>query len=214
MKKLSLALALTLVLVSPISLVMAQDTMMKDDSSVSDSMMQNDESSSDSMMAKDDSTSKMMEETMEPQEVKTFDLFWPVAAGKVPGDSLYFLKTLKENLRELLIFSKYQKTDYNIVLVEKRMAEAEKLLLENNDVNNFSKALDMAESKRMKVLDLLSQLKADGTDTSSLYDRFQSSLNKQTELLNYWKTKTKDNAQEVVNKSLEEVSASLSKLQS
>src|SRR5688500_13173828 len=68
--------------------------------------------------------------------VNSFDLFCPISAGKVAGDSLYFLKNLKENIRGVFIFDDFKKIEYNIVLTEKRAVEAEKLFLDKKDYTN------------------------------------------------------------------------------
>lgn len=65
-----------------------------------------------------------------PQEVSSYELFWPVTAGKTLGDSLYGLKIFKEKLRGAFIFGKLQKLDYSLFLATKRVVEAEKLLNE------------------------------------------------------------------------------------
>ncbi len=77
--------------------------------------------------------------------VSSFNLFWPVVAGKTMQSKLYFLKIWKENLRGLLIFGPAQKADYNIFLSTKRSLEAEVLMKGNvNDLAN--KTLDSAVS--------------------------------------------------------------------
>lgn len=63
-------------------------------------------------------------------EISSFELFWPVVAGKTMSDSFYFVKSLKEGLREKLIFGSAQKADYSVFLATKRIVEAEKLILE------------------------------------------------------------------------------------
>lgn len=67
----------------------------------------------------------------EMRQVNSFDLFWPVVAGKTRGDSLYFAKKLKENLRGLFIFGAPEKADYMAFLATKRIVEAEKLMNDN-----------------------------------------------------------------------------------
>ena len=57
-----------------------------------------------------------------------FELFWPLTAGKTIDDPLYFLKSIKENLRGILIFGVAQKADYAVLIGTKRVLEAEKLL--------------------------------------------------------------------------------------
>lgn len=62
------------------------------------------------------------------EEVNSFELFWPLVAGKTSDESLYFLKSLKEKVRYLLIFSPARKADYSLFLATKRLLEYEKLL--------------------------------------------------------------------------------------
>lgn len=61
-------------------------------------------------------------------EISSFELFWPIVAGKTIDDPLYFLKNLKETIRGWLIFGKPQKTEYAVFLATKRVVEAEKLI--------------------------------------------------------------------------------------
>lgn len=80
--------------------------------------------------------------------VNSFELFWPIVAGKTMGDSLYFVKTFKEGLHGKLIFGSVQKADYSVFLATKRIVEAEKLILEGKP--------DMAEktlTQAIKQLD-------------------------------------------------------------
>ncbi len=58
----------------------------------------------------------------------TFEIFWPLTAGKTMDDPLYFLKTWKENLNGILIFGNPQKAEYAVLLATKRVLEADKLL--------------------------------------------------------------------------------------
>lgn len=58
----------------------------------------------------------------------SFELFWPLSSGKTVDESFYFLKTLKENVREMLIFSPAPKADYQVMLGTKRVLEVEKLV--------------------------------------------------------------------------------------
>ncbi len=68
-----------------------------------------------------------------PSNISSFELFWPIVAGKTMGDSFYFAKTLKEGLRGKLIFGSAQKADYFVFLATKRVIEAEKLILEGKE---------------------------------------------------------------------------------
>ena len=84
--------------------------------------------------------------------VNSFELFWPMSAGKTMQSKVYFLKSLKEEVRGLLIFGSAQKADYRIFLSIKRMLEAESLMkanvsdLANKTLDAASKNLDKANS--------------------------------------------------------------------
>jgi len=146
------------------------------------------------------------------EQVSSFDLFWPIVAGKTSGDSLYFAKTLKESVREMLIFSKYRKTDYNITLTEKRAVELEKLL-QNKDFANAEKTLEMSKSKRLNVLSLLKQLADEGTNTTDLKTTFMNSLKDQEMLFKYLLTTASDDkAKEIINSFLSSLQSDLSSL--
>src|SRR5258708_2526369 len=60
--------------------------------------------------------------------VNSFDMFWPLVAGKTIESKVYSLKLLKEKIRGMLIFGKAQKADYEIFLGIKRMLEVESLI--------------------------------------------------------------------------------------
>lgn len=62
------------------------------------------------------------------EEINSFELFWPIVAGRTIDDPLYPLKSLKEKIRGWFIFGKPQKAEYAITLATKRVVEAEKLL--------------------------------------------------------------------------------------
>lgn len=66
-------------------------------------------------------------ETKTENPVNSFEIFWPLVAGRTKGDKFYTLKTFKEKVRGLLIFGKPQKADYSLFLVTKRLLEVEKL---------------------------------------------------------------------------------------
>lgn len=79
----------------------------------------------------------------ELENINSFELFWPLVAGKVKGDKFYSLKIFKENARGFLIFGKPQKADYSLFIATKRILEVEKLA--NDDKKELSlQTLDVA----------------------------------------------------------------------
>jgi len=92
-------------------------------------------------------------------EVNSFELFWPIVAGRTMGDPLYFLKNLKEGVRGWFIFGAPQKADYSIFLATKRVVEAEKLInegekdLADKTLARVVKQLEKAEQNLGKAFD-------------------------------------------------------------
>ncbi|KKQ95748.1 MAG: hypothetical protein UV74_C0013G0355 [Candidatus Woesebacteria bacterium GW2011_GWB1_43_14] len=85
--------------------------------------------------------------------VNSYELFWPLVAGKTKGESLYSLKLFKEKARGALIFGAFKKVDYEVFLATKRVIEAEKLLnsgkqdLANESLNLAAVHLENAQKK-------------------------------------------------------------------
>lgn len=148
-----------------------------------------------------------------PQPLNSYEVFWPISAGKVAGEPLYFLKTLKENLREALIFSTHKKTDYNINLSEKRIVEAEKLLVVKKDYGNAKKTLDAAHSKREQAYNLLKKTEGQGRSVVDLKNRFVSSLENQRALLIYLQTQVPTEVQPTIEENLAKLNSLLASLE-
>jgi len=144
--------------------------------------------------------------------VNSFELFWPIVAGKVIGEPLYFLKSLKESLRESLIFSSFKKAGNNITLSEKRTVEAEKLFLEVKDYTNAKKSLDAAQVKREKALDYINKAGIEGRYIVDLKNTLSSSLEKQTLLLKYVQTKVADEQKKDIEENIAKISSLFSSL--
>lgn len=122
------------------------------------------------------------------EEVNSFELFWPLVAGKTKDDSLYFLKSAKENLRGILIFGKPQKAEYALFLATKRMIEVEKLLADGKkDLAN--ETIDAALSQ-FEVAS--ANIAASGGDLSSTVDEINNKLNNLEKFLPWLISKNKE----------------------
>lgn len=116
---------------------------------------------------------EVLAEKGESSEISSFELFWPIVAGKTMGDPLYTLKTLKEKVRGLLIFGKPQKANYFVLLATKRVVEAEKLI-DNNEKDLALKTLDRANSLLMSADKAIS-----GIPAGLIYSETKDNINKQ-----------------------------------
>lgn len=110
-------------------------------------------------------------------EVNSFELFWPLVAGKVPGDSLYSLKRLKENARGSLIFSPIKKAEYLAFLATKRVLEAEKLANDGRS-DLAKKALNQALSDIKKSDNNLKKSISRGEQAGPVKSSVAEKLNK------------------------------------
>lgn len=146
------------------------------------------------------------------EKINSFELFWPIAAGKVMGDPLYSLKSFKESLRELFIFSDLKKGDYNISLSEKRVVEAEKLLLEVKDYQNAQKTLDEAQRRREMALNFIKKGKNQDQYVVDLEKRLEDSLSKQRALLHYISTYVPEIPKSMIDKNVNLLNEILGKL--
>lgn len=119
-----------------------------------------------------------------PGPVDSYDLFWPISAGRVIGDPLYFIKSLKESLRELLVFGDYKKAEYNITLSEKRLLESEYLFRVKKDFGNTKESVIQAKSKMERAVLYTDKSKV-SPDIGTLQQKLSISADKQRRLLNY-----------------------------
>lgn len=58
----------------------------------------------------------------------TYEMFWPLTAGKVPGDKFYNFKIWRDKLMGALMISPPKKSEYDKSLANKRLLEAERLV--------------------------------------------------------------------------------------
>lgn len=136
------------------------------------------------------------EESPSPTPIPTtsYEIFYPIVAGKVRGDSLYFLKILREKIVDLLIFSPIKKADYHLILSKKRLVETEKLISDGKTTNaektieksveEFRKALEItnkATKKGIKTVDLYNTLFGEGTKEKNFIKTMAGENNKLNE---------------------------------
>lgn len=96
------------------------------------------------------------EEKYDFSSMTTYEMFWPVVAGKVPGDRFYQLKVWRDKVVGYLFFSKLKKSEYLKRLANKRLVEAEKLL-EFQRESYFSTTIKESKEYLEKGVDLLFQ---------------------------------------------------------
>lgn len=144
--------------------------------------------------------------------VDAYSLFWPIAPGKVMGDSLYSLKSLKETIREFFIFGDVKKAEYNITLSEKRIVEADYLFMTKKDYVNGVKTLDETQREREKARDIYIEAKAQKA-TGDLQNKLILSLEKQKSLLMYLSTQVPEDQKQTIEANLAKLTEVLMSVQ-
>lgn len=83
------------------------------------------------------------------QDKSSYELFYPIVAGKVPGDKWYGLKMFREKVVSLFLFNPEKKAEYHTSLSKKRLVEAEKLIVVNKNyplgIDTLKKSTDELE---------------------------------------------------------------------
>lgn len=136
--------------------------------------------------------------TPAPIEVNSYELFWPIVAGKVQGDSMYSLKILKEKLRGRFIFSNVKKAEYNTVLSQKRLLEFEKLAILNKDFINSAKTLNTLKSTQEEAVARLDLAEKEGLDISVTSQMISEAFDKEASLLQSILSKIDESQKEAV----------------
>ena len=120
-----------------------------------------------------------------PTKVDSFELFWPIVAGKVQGDSMYRLKIFKENMRGYLILSSLKKAEYLTFISSKRLVEFEELALSRKNFENATETLEVYRSTHKKIFSYLDKAKSEGVMITNTQSIIEDTLNRQLTLLNY-----------------------------
>ena len=139
------------------------------------------------------------------QEVNSYELFWPVVAGRVMGEPMYSLKAFKENIRGLLMSGSRKKFSYNVQLAEKRAVEAEKLYLVDKKYPEAEKTLQILQNKISQANKNYQIAESDGGSVADLKSTFKLSLEKQQKLLTYLSAKIPQDNVTKVKESLAQI---------
>ena len=136
--------------------------------------------------------------------VDSFDLFWPLSAGKTMSSKLYFLKTLKEDVRGMLIFGSFQKADYNVFLSTKRVLEAQ-ALIDSGNLSLGNKTLDVFNNKLTEAKDLYSKGKSQGDVPSATKENISKELTNLETFLKWYSNKNQGDTKSKLDKGLSTV---------
>lgn len=133
----------------------------------------------------------------------SYVLFYPVVAGKTEGETLYFVKLLRDRIAEMLTFGNEKKTGVELRIATKRLLEAEKLSktgkadLFRNTLSKFNTKLASAYDRIMKTKD---------SDTfPELIDEMEQNIQKYQIILNQLVNNTPDSGKKSVEETIQRV---------
>lgn len=133
---------------------------------------------------------------------KSFEIFWPLVAGKTIDQSMYYFKNLKEQLRGMLIFGQPQKADYAVLLSTKRFLEVVQLTEEGKTdwANKTMIALYARLDEAEKALSLAKENKESVGEAGINITNNLNNIEQFTGILIETKGEYKDQLQEVLDK--------------
>jgi len=144
-----------------------------------------------------------IEEGYDFASMTTYELFWPVTAGKVPGDKFYNIKRWRDNFLANLFFSKSKKAEYFKQLANKRLVEADKLV-ELRRYSFLSQTLAESRGNLEKGLELL-LLVEEGWPSIWLRSEYKKDLEKHQVILERMKEKVEGESGAAIEKALKEI---------
>lgn len=112
----------------------------------------------------------------------SYELFYPVVAGKIPGDALYPLKTLREWFVDKLIFNKIKNSDYHLVLSKKRLVETEALIAKP-DYTRANKTIGKVVQEINESIRSALKAKSQGKQTTDLVNTISSVVNTEIDFI-------------------------------
>lgn len=107
----------------------------------------------------------------------SYELFYPIVAGKIPGDQWYSLKMLREKMVSFFLFNPEKKAEYHTSLSKKRLVEAEKLIVVNK---NYLLGIDTLK-KSADELEQALKITQNNADTATILNFMLKLVNKMPE---------------------------------
>lgn len=132
-------------------------------------------------------------------EIETPGLYTPKL---LPDNPLYFAKTGWEKVRSAFTFNNVTKAKYQIILVEKRIAEASALIRKGKN-KLAEKNIQRYEAQVDKVLARVEKLKEKGKDVESLITKLTENTLRHQEVLSRVYEKVPEQAKEAIQRAME-----------
>lgn len=144
------------------------------------------------------------------KSMTTYEMFWPVVPGQIPGDKFYNLKVWRDKAIGFLFFSGLKKAEYFKQIANKRLVESERLL-EMKRINYFPQTLKNSLENLEKGLHLLSSA-APSQPQQWLEEEYLKDLQKYLVVLERMKEKAGGDQKQLIEESTQKVKSSLDSL--
>jgi hypothetical protein len=136
-------------------------------------------------------------------EKSSYELFWPITAGKVPGDRFYNLKIWRDKLAGYFFFNPVKKSEYLKQLANKRLMESEKLV-ELNRWSFFQETLDKSIRYMKDGIEILYSTEPT-SQTLWLEDEYAKDLRKHLIVLGRLKEKVRQDQLGLIEDSIKKI---------
>lgn len=133
----------------------------------------------------------------------SYVLFYPVVAGKVEGDSLYFIKLMRDRITEILTFGNEKKAGVELKIATKRLLEAEKLF-KSGKTDLAKKTLSKFTTKLAAAYDHTMKEKSNDF-FPELVDEMEQNIQKYQIVLNQLLNSAPDNGKKPVEEAIQQV---------
>lgn len=155
-------------------------------------------------------TTASAKEQYDFKSMTTYEMFWPIVAGKLPGERFYDLKIWRDRVVGSLFFSGTKKAEYLKQLANKRLVETERLL-EIKRLDFFAPTLKDSLSNLQNGLNLL--LASSPSQTKEwLKEEYVKDLQKYLVVLERMKEKTEKDQWQLLEESRQKVKSLLDSL--
>lgn len=118
-----------------------------------------------------------------PSPKTSYELFYPIVAGVVPGDGSYFFKSIREWFVGNLIFDNIKAADYHLALSKKRLVESEKLIQEKKSTSLIKDTLQRSLAEYQNALTKANKAKAEGKPAEEILTTIKNDGNNISDFL-------------------------------
>lgn len=121
----------------------------------------------------------------------------------VPGDALYPVKELTENVRVATALSEEDKAKVYLVIAEEKLKEVEKLTQKGAPVDRIEDALERLEENQSKGLEKAQEAKSKGKSVDDVVALIEANRDRQQAVLTGVLEKVPEQAKDAIRRSLE-----------